>query len=107
MNLKQLREAKNLTQTKVAKEIGISRPNYHNYEKGLTEPNIETLIKIADYYETSIDRLVNRQYFNVLFLDNLTNEQKEVVKVVTELNPIQLGNIQAYLQILTGRITVN
>jgi len=59
-NLRYKRVNLKLTQEDVAKKLDISRTTYAGYEKGYHEPDIETLIKIADLFETSIDYLVGR-----------------------------------------------
>lgn len=59
--LKELRLAENLTQQQLADELKISRVNYTRYEKGSVRPDYETLIKIADYYDISLDDLFNRK----------------------------------------------
>jgi|LGVE01.1.fsa_nt_gb transcriptional regulator with XRE-family HTH domain len=107
MELKELREQKNLKQIEVAQNLNVNRTTYRSWEKGINEPSIENLIKIADFYGTSIDRLVNRQYFNVLFLDNMTNMQKKVVQEIIKLEPIQLAQTQGFLNALTGNITIS
>lgn len=56
--LEKLRERKKLTQDDVAKKIGVARPTYANYERGEREPNRETLAKLADLFDVSIDYLV-------------------------------------------------
>ena len=59
--LKELRLAENLTQQQLADELKISRVSYTRYEKGSVRPDYETLIKIADYYDISLDDLFNRK----------------------------------------------
>jgi len=59
-NLKKCRKDKNKTQREAAKEMGISELSYQNYELGRREPRIETLNKIADYFDVSIDYLTGR-----------------------------------------------
>lgn len=59
-NLKYLRKEHALSQQKIADILGIPQRRYSNYETGTSEPNIETLIKIADYYKISLDYLVGR-----------------------------------------------
>lgn len=59
-NLRNKRVNSKLTQEEVAKKLDISRTTYAGYEKGHHEPDIETLIKIANLFETSIDFLVGR-----------------------------------------------
>lgn len=60
MRLKELRLAKGLTQSEVAKVIGYSSLSYARYEKGEREPDIGTLCKLADYFEVSVDYLLGR-----------------------------------------------
>lgn len=53
-----LRKQKKLTQEQVASHIGIARTTYAMYEQGNREPDFETLIKFANYFETSTDYLL-------------------------------------------------
>ena len=59
-NLKLLREEKGVSQQKVAEAINSNQQSIHKYENGGYEPDIQTLIQIAEYFETSIDFLVGR-----------------------------------------------
>lgn len=62
-NLKTLREERELTQQDMGDYLGMSRVGYFKYEKGTAEPSLETLIKLADLYNTTIDKLVGRETF--------------------------------------------
>ena len=44
-----------------AKKIGLSRVNYTRYETGKVRPDYETVIKIADFYDVSLDELFDRK----------------------------------------------
>jgi len=55
-----LRKEKNLSQRKVAKELGVSQAVLSHYENGLREPGLEFVAKIADYYKVSTDFLLGR-----------------------------------------------
>lgn len=61
MRLKELRKAKGLTQHQLANELGISQQAYARYEKGDREPKISTLIKLADYFDVSVDYLIGHK----------------------------------------------
>ena len=61
--LKELRFSYNLTQTDLAIKLGISRVNYTRYENGKVNPDYETLIKIADFYDVSLDELFDRKKY--------------------------------------------
>lgn len=57
-NLKELRKQHNLSQQKLADILHVSQQSVYKYENGITSPDIETLIRMADYFNTSIDYLV-------------------------------------------------
>ena len=57
VNLKKIREKKGLTAKEVAIDLGIPYTTYLKYE-GVGEPRYDTLIKIADYLNVSIDTLL-------------------------------------------------
>lgn len=59
-NIKSLRLEKNLSQQTVANYLGITQQAYANYERGVREPDHETLTKLADFFEVSIDYLLGR-----------------------------------------------
>lgn len=58
--IKTLREFYRYSQKEMAELIGISQPYYFKFEKGNGEPNLETLVKIADILKTTTDFLLGR-----------------------------------------------
>ena len=65
LRLKDLREDKHLKQEDVARFLNISQTNYSKYELGKINIPISSLIKLSEFYNTSIDYLLG-----------LTNETK-------------------------------
>ncbi len=61
--LKELREQRELTQKDLARYISKTTQAYSYYERGEREPDIETLIKLADYFSITLDDLVGRPAF--------------------------------------------
>lgn len=59
--LKELRKANGLTQQQVADNLGISRVNYTRYETGASNPDYETLLMLANYFDVSLDFLFGRK----------------------------------------------
>lgn len=57
-NLKRLREAANISQKALADVIGVSQQSINKYENHNIEPDIETMIRLADYFNTSVDFLI-------------------------------------------------
>jgi len=62
------------TQTEVADKIGISRARYSHYENGRSEPDYETLEKIANFFDVSVDWLMGRSD-NPNYLDKADRSQ--------------------------------
>ena len=60
-NIRALREDHDLTQQEIADLLLIDRKTYNRAEKGTTKLNIEALIKLADYYQISLDKMVGRK----------------------------------------------
>ncbi len=65
--LKELRSSKNRTQQQLADYLGISRAAYSHFENSRNDPDRETIVKLADYFNVSTDYLLgreNREYQN-------------------------------------------
>lgn len=58
--LKELREEKDLTQAQLSTQLQISASAIGMYEQGRREPDNETLIKIANFFNVTIDYLLGR-----------------------------------------------
>lgn len=58
--IQDLREDADLTQKMISEELKISQRAYSHYETGTRSVPIEMLIRLANYYETSIDYIVGR-----------------------------------------------
>ena len=60
MRLKELRKKKNITQLKLAMDLDMNQNTISRYETGEREAGYNELIKIADYFNVSIDYLLER-----------------------------------------------
>ena len=60
IRIKNLREDKDLNQTQVAKMLGMSQTGYSKYETGENDIPTTILIKLARFYDTSIDYLLSQ-----------------------------------------------
>lgn len=81
-----MRLAKGLSQQALADKVGISQQSVYKYENQITEPNIDTLKNIADFFDVSIDYLVG----------NSSCMHKIEALSDTELNDDELALIQKY-----------
>lgn len=57
-NLERIRKDKKISQAKLGESLGLTQQMISSYEKELSSPNIDVLIKISDYFNVSIDMLV-------------------------------------------------
>ncbi len=60
MRLKELRKKKGISQLKLALDLNINQNSISRYESGTREADYATLIRIADYFNVSIDYLLER-----------------------------------------------
>ena len=60
VRLKELRRARRITQLKLAMDLHMSQNTISRYENNEREPGIRELIQIADYFNISIDYLLER-----------------------------------------------
>ena len=56
----ELKEKNKVLQKDIAKSVGLSLRSYQRYEYGERNPTSDILIKLADYFDVSIDYLVGR-----------------------------------------------
>lgn len=99
LQLQELRSEKGLSMRQLSAELGIPYATYGSYEKGDREPNIETLIKMADFFECSVDRLLGRENKPMLSLKPKQYENTNVFavqsvrvrKIIETITPLGLG----------------
>ncbi len=100
-NLKQIRNNKNLLQTKVAMDLNITQETISSYETGRVFPSSDMLIKLADYYNTSIDYLLCRTKYdmpiNSIKPNNITDEDFIILNKINKLSNIQKAKVQGYI----------
>ena len=61
MRLKELRKAKGLTQKQVGNDLYIPQNTYSNYERGERTPPLVVLKVLADYFDVSVDYLIEHE----------------------------------------------
>jgi len=54
----QLKKERKLLQKNIASSVGLSLRAYQYYEKGQKEPTLSVLLRLADYFDVSLDYLV-------------------------------------------------
>lgn len=59
--LKELRKGLNLTQRELADKIGTNNSSICDWECGRTEPSIDYIVKLCDFFEIDADYLIGRK----------------------------------------------
>ena len=85
MKIKELREKENISQEKIAQALQITRATFSNYEIEKTQPDIETLIKIADYFNVSLDYLCEHKTNSICDYGKISKEQQTAINILLQL----------------------
>ena len=64
LGLKLIRKQKNLNQLKVALDLNMSREALSHYENGKRNPDVQMLRRLSEYFNVSIDFLINGKEFS-------------------------------------------
>lgn len=101
-NLKFLREKHGLSQQRLATEIGVSQQSINKYENHNVEPDIDTLITMANRFETSVDYLIGRStvdhILEEVFPSDLNSEELAVIQAYRTLLPKEKESIHLILE---------
>lgn len=110
--LKSLRKAKGLSQQKVAEYLGVSTSAYGQYETGARSMNPDTLLKLSDYFDVSVDTLLGRQTNNVIkedpsvYITKPKEKQEVMIPLVASIRNIgRQDNVIKYISVPTSYIT--
>jgi len=98
--LKQLRINAGKLQKDIAAYLGVNRTTYLRYEKGETEPDYQTLRKIADYFNVSVDYLLGRETKKDPSAGEGEKVSSELIALLQDLDPAEEALVRDYVAIL-------
>jgi len=85
-NIRKIRTVKKLSQADFAQLFNLARPSVGAYEEGRSEPKIETLIQIAQYFSISIDALLTKELtINELYQFDIFSKTKAAPPVSSQV----------------------
>ena len=83
--LRELRKNKNINQQKLSNYLGYGYTAVANYESGRNEPAIDTLCKIAEYFDVTVDYLIGLSDEPVI-MNALSISEARLLETYRELN---------------------
>lgn len=97
-NLRSLRMKKGISQEKLAEFLGISQQSINRYERHKVEPDIGTLILLADYFGTTVDYLVGHTPPDCPEELDLTKDEWALLRGYRRLTESQMESIRLVMK---------
>ena len=94
--LQELREDKHLRQADLAKAIGVSLPSIKAYEQGRSSPSDEVKVKIAEFFDVSLDYLLGLIDERVSF--RRADEQRQIIVLPGDLPDAAILDIRNFIE---------
>ena len=99
LNLKKIREKRNITQIKLSTEVEVSQEAISAYESGRALPSVDTLIKLANYLNTSTDYLLGLTDNDLKPFDREKNDYDELLSIYFRLDNEAKKDIVKYAMV--------
>lgn len=77
--IKDLREKLNMTQTALARRLGLSRSAVNAWEMGVSVPSVPYLLQLSELFRVSVDYLLGRSPRETVDISDPTCEEKQVI----------------------------
>lgn len=91
--IKSLRESRHLSQSELAKHLGLSRAGVNAWEMGISVPSTQYLSELATFFHISSDYFLGLDSTSTVDISGLTDEDKEVVlKLIEHLRSKNTGS---------------
>jgi len=92
LKLKEELKKKEISQIKLAEHLKLAKSTISMYANNENEPNLDTLVKIADFLHISTDELLGRKTNNIN-LESLEPKTKELINKILSMNDTQIEQI--------------
>lgn len=117
-NIKEIRMSRGMSASQVARELDISRQAFYNYESGKREADYETLLKLGELFNCSVEELITKRKSSqdenastaIEFKlkegkIHVTSEKylSEWVDILSEMSDEQLQNLHDYAEFLLAK----
>lgn len=106
-NLKLLRKERGISQQRLADVLKVSQQSINQYENHNIEPDISILIKMADYFDTSVDFIIGRtgvrRQIEPTTEHSLNEAEAELITSYRSLRPLERACIHTVIQTLSDK----
>lgn len=82
--IKALRESAGISQAALAKELSVTRSSVNAWELGLSVPTTQYIVELAKFFCVSSDYLLGLTNQETLVLDNLTDDERQILRLMIQ-----------------------
>ena len=106
-NIKELRTKKDIYQLKLAMDLGLTQETISSYERNVIVPSVDTLIKLADYFNTNIDYILCRTKYDLpidqIKPNNISEKDFQLLTKINKLSATDLLKVEAFIDGLNAK----
>ena len=77
--IKSLRETAGLSQSALAKRLGVTRSSVNAWEMGLSIPTAPYIVELSQLFHVSTDYLLGLNNTQAIYIDRLSQEEKQIL----------------------------
>ena len=101
-NLRKIREKRNITQVKLATDLGVTQELISRYELGSSFPQVHMLINLSQYFNCSVDYLLGLTDIEtpIKYLSN--NYNTDIISKYNSLSNKDKSHIDSYISFLSN-----
>lgn len=82
--IKELRTGANLTQSELARKLGISRSSVNAWEMGISSPSTQYLIELSSLFKVSTDYILGISPEHTINIDGFTREEINIINMLIQ-----------------------
>lgn len=100
--LRQLRLEKGVSQKELARVLSLTDMSISRYEHGIAEPSIDTIIKIAAYFNVSIDYLLGlntamTDFYDIAYKNYMSSTDNQIMALLRQLSEADTKKVFDYV----------
>lgn len=98
MNIKQIRQAKGISQKQFAIDMGVSQPVVCEWQKGKKYPSSKHILQIAEYFGVSVQQVLGTEETDIEKLQQTLQLDPYVINLLSSLSKNQLQRVIGYAE---------